>query len=93
VIADINAIPPLGVEGLDAEANGKEVLPYVFGIGALTIGKLKNKIEAELIKKASEQSKGIFDYKVAYEIAKQIIFQKREEQKKTETEPQKYWLP
>ena len=93
VIADINAIPPLGIEGLDTDSNGKEVLPHVFGIGALTIGKLKNKIEIELIKKASEQSKGIFDYKVAYEIAKQITFQKQEEQKKTKTEPQKHWLP
>jgi hypothetical protein len=93
VIADINAIPPLGVEGLDADMNGKEMLAHVFGIGALTIGKLKNKIEIELIKKASEQSNGIFDYRVAYEIAKQIIFQKHEEREKTEAEPQKHWLP
>lgn len=93
VVADINAIPPLGVEGLDLNDNGKEIMPYVFGIGALTIGKFKNKVETELIKKAAEEPKGIFDYKMAYEIAKKAILVKREEKKPPETEPPKYWLP
>lgn len=93
VVADINAIPPLGVEGLNSNDNGKELLPYVFGIGALTIGKFKNKVEVELIKKAAEDPKGVFDYKMAYEIAKKAILVKREEKKPSETEPPKYWLP
>lgn len=88
IVADVNAIPPLGVEGLKSEAEGEEILPNIFGIGALAIGKLKNKVEAELIKRAAEESKGIFDYKVAYEIAKKIILGK-----KREIEPEKYWLP
>jgi glutamyl-tRNA reductase len=53
IVADINAIPPLGVEGLKSKAEGEEILPNIFGIGALAIGKLKNKIEIELIKSAA----------------------------------------
>jgi hypothetical protein len=92
IVADINAIPPLGVEGLKSKAEGEEFLPNIFGIGALTIGKLKNKIEVELIKKAAEEPKGIFDYKMAYEIAKKLVIGKLEE-KKPKTEPEKQWLP
>ncbi len=93
IVADINAIPPLGVEGLDSNAEGNELLPNVFGIGALAIGKLKNKIETELIKKAAEEPKGVFDYRAAYEIAKKAVVGKPVERKAPEAEPQKYWLP
>jgi methylene-tetrahydromethanopterin dehydrogenase len=93
IVADINAIPPLGVEGLKSKAEGEEILPKIFGIGALAIGKLKNKIEIELIKKAAEEPKGIFDYKIAYEIAKKIISEKIGEKKTLKTETEKQWLP
>jgi hypothetical protein len=93
IVADINAIPPLGVEGLKSEANGEEILPNVFGIGALAIGKLKNKVEAELIKKAAEEPKGIFDYRMTYEIAKKAMLEKLEKKKTPKIEPEKHWLP
>lgn len=92
IVADINAVPPLGVEGLKSKADGEEFLPHIYGIGALAIGKLKNKVEVEMIKKAAEEPKGIFDYKVAYEIAKKLVTEKLEE-KKPKTEPEKAWLP
>ena len=93
IVADINAIPPLGVEGLKSEADGEEILPNVFGIGALAIGKLKNKVEAKLIKRAAEEPRGIFDYKMAYEIAKKTALEKLEEKKMPKVEPEKHWLP
>jgi len=93
IVADINAIPPLGVEGLDSNSDGEEMLPSIFGVGALTIGKLKNKVEVALIKGAAGEPKGIFDYKVAYEIAKKIVVEKRESKKGPEGEMQKHWLP
>jgi hypothetical protein len=93
IVADINAIPPLGVEGLNPNADGKEMLPNIFGIGALAIGKLKNKVEARLIKKAAEEPKGIFDYRIAYEIAKSTVAAKKEEEKGPEVEAPKHWLP
>jgi len=92
IVADINAIPPLGVEGIDPNADGTEIAPNVYGIGALTIGKLKNKIEAQLIKRAVEEPKGDFDHKTAYEIAKKIIAGKEEKQA-AQAEMPKYWLP
>jgi methylene-tetrahydromethanopterin dehydrogenase len=91
VVADINAIPPLGVEGLESNADGVEILQTIFGVGALVIGKLKNDVEAELIKRAAEEPKGIFDYKTAYEIAKKSMLEKPEKSQTVET--MKYWLP
>lgn len=73
IVADINAVPPLGIEGMKSTADGKEILPNVFGIGALAIGKLKSLTEAEMIRKAAEEPKGIFDYKIAYQIAKEAV--------------------
>lgn len=93
IVADINAIPPLGVEGLDSNDEGKEILPGVFGIGALAIGRLKNKTEAALINRAAEESKGVFDHTVAYEIAKEAVVEKLKEKKSPESKPQKHWLP
>ena len=72
VVGDINAVPPLGIEGLKPTDNDVEFLPGIWGIGALAIGPFKSQIEAELFKRAVESSKGILDYKVAYEIAKSI---------------------
>lgn len=93
VVVDINAIPPLGVENLRAEADGEQIVPSVLGVGALVVGKLKNKVEARLILRAAEEPRGIFDYKVAYEIAKNLVLEKRKEKKSDETEHQKHWLP
>jgi hypothetical protein len=93
IVADINAIPPLGVEGLDSNADGTEVAPNTYGIGALVIGKLKNKVESRLIKRAVEEPKGVFDYKIAYEIAKKATASKQEEKQAAQVEMPKYWLP
>jgi len=76
IVADINAIKPLGVEGLGSNDDGKEIKPGVFGIGALAIGKLKIKTETEMIKRATAEAQGLFDYSIAYTIAKDQILKK-----------------
>jgi methylene-tetrahydromethanopterin dehydrogenase len=76
IVADINAIKPLGVEGLGSNDDGKELKPGVYGIGALAIGKLKIKIEKEMITRATLEPQGLFDYAVAYEIGKNAIMKK-----------------
>jgi len=81
VVGDINAIPPLGVEGLKPTDENTEILPGVWGIGALSIGTLKNKVEAQLFKRAVEAPKGVFDYKTAYDIAKSMVLAKLEKTK------------
>jgi hypothetical protein len=93
IVADINAVPPLGVQGLDSNDDGREIIPGIFGVGALAIGKLKNKTEAALIRMAAEAPKGLFSYKEAYDIAKKTLLEKPKEKKTIVAEPTKYWLP
>lgn len=76
IVADINAIKPLGIEGLDSNDDPKELKAGLFGIGALAIGKLKIKVETEMIKRATEAPQGLFDYSIAYDIAKTQILKK-----------------
>jgi len=76
IVADINAIKPLGVEGLASNDDVKEIKPGVYGVGALAIGKLKIKIETEMIKRATNEPQGLFDYSIAYTIAKDQILKK-----------------
>jgi hypothetical protein len=78
VVADVNAVPPVGVENLDAQGDGVEVASGVYGVGALAIGALKNKVEAKLLTKAMESPKGIFDYKTGYQLAKGYVYKKLE---------------
>ncbi len=75
IVADINAITPLGVEGLGPN-DDKEMKPGTWGIGALAIGKLKIKTEMEMIKRATAEPQGLFDYAIAYTIAKDQILKK-----------------
>jgi hypothetical protein len=94
IVADINAIKPVGVEGLDSNDDGKE-LNKVFGIGALAIGKLKIKVETDMIKRATEAPQGLFDYAIAYDIAKGQILKKLAKAK-AEAAPKeqpKQWMP
>ncbi len=76
IVGDINAIKPLGVEGLGPNDDGKELKAGVCGIGALAIGKLKIKTETEMIKRATAEPQGLFDYSIAYTIAKEQILKK-----------------
>lgn len=76
IVADINAIKPLGIEGVNVNDDGKEVKAGVYGIGALAIGKLKIKTETEMIKRATAEPQGLFDYAIAYTIAKEAIMKK-----------------
>jgi len=82
VVGDINAIPPLGVEGLKPTDENVEFQPGIWGIGALSIGTFKNKVEAQLFKRAVEAPKGVFDYKTAYDIAKSMVLAKLQKTQK-----------
>ncbi len=95
IVADINAIKPVGVEGLDSNDDGKELVKNVFGIGALAIGKLKIKIETDMIKRATEAPAGLFDYSIAYDIGKTQILKKlaKAKAKAAPKEQPKNWLP
>jgi methylene-tetrahydromethanopterin dehydrogenase len=76
VFADINAIPPLGVEGMKPEDEMREIVSGMYGIGPIAIGKIKHKVEVELLRQAKEGGKGVFDYNVALDIARKQLSKK-----------------
>lgn len=63
VAADVNAVPPSGVAGLDAFDNGKPIAGSnsgAIGIGALAIGNVKYQVQSRLLKQMIEVDKPIF---------------------------------
>ncbi|MCW3996753.1 MAG: methylenetetrahydromethanopterin dehydrogenase [Candidatus Bathyarchaeota archaeon] len=73
VILDINAVPPLGVEGIDQKDDMREMLPGIFTIGALAVGELKHKLEKEILREAKSSGKDIYNYNVALPLARKLL--------------------
>ena len=73
VMVDINAVPPLGIEGMKLEDDMREIAPGIFGIGPLTIGKLKHKLEIEILREARKNGEGIYDYNSALQLARKLL--------------------
>ena len=73
VAADINAVPPAGIEGIDAMANGTALSGGALGIGALTIGQLKYQVQHELLKRM-RVAEGPLDIgvEVAFDLARSL---------------------
>jgi len=74
VAADVNAVPPAGVEGLavNADATPLDATKGV-GIGALAIGNVKYKVQAGLFRKMIESGKTVtFDFQDAFSLAREI---------------------
>jgi methylene-tetrahydromethanopterin dehydrogenase len=74
VVADVNAVPPAGVEGLDLHAAGVPIgETNVLGIGPLAIGNVKYQTEFGLFRKMIEAEKPVcFDFRDAFELARTI---------------------
>jgi hypothetical protein len=71
VLADVNAQPPLGIEGIQATDKGKDYNGKL-AFGALGIGGLKLKLHRGCIKKLFESSDGVFDAEEIYGLAKEM---------------------
>jgi methylene-tetrahydromethanopterin dehydrogenase len=74
IVADVNAIPPLGVEGVAVGDDGMQIeKSQVTGIGALAIGQLKYQIQHELLKRMlSAEQPQVFDFMSAYHLAREL---------------------
>jgi len=74
IVADVNAVPPPGVEGLDMTANGSEVNTRgTLGAGPLTIGNIKYKTEFGLFKMMIEATKPVcLDFRDAFTLAREL---------------------
>ncbi|MCD2181527.1 NAD(P)-dependent methylenetetrahydromethanopterin dehydrogenase [Rhizobium sp. GN54] len=74
VAADVNAVPPSGIEGLTANAKSDKLgETAAIGIGALTIGNLKYKTQSGLFKQMiSAEKPVIYDFQDAFALARSI---------------------
>ncbi len=74
VIADVNAVPPAGVEGLDLFMDGAPLSGCnALGIGALAIGDIKYKCESGMFKQMLASDKPLMlDFRHAYAMCKQL---------------------
>jgi methylene-tetrahydromethanopterin dehydrogenase len=73
-VADVNAVPPLGVAGLDLFADGTKIgAGATVGIGALAIGQTKYRTEFGLFRRMIESSKPLtLDFRDAFVLAREL---------------------
>lgn len=71
MVADVNAQPPLGLEGIEATDKGKQ-RDGVICFGALGIGGLKLKLHRACIGQLFESSDAVFDAENIYALAKEM---------------------
>jgi methylene-tetrahydromethanopterin dehydrogenase len=74
VAADVNAVPPAGIEGLDMMANGAEIGPHgALGIGPFAIGNIKYKTEFGFFQQMIAATKAVsFDFREAFQLAREL---------------------
>jgi methylene-tetrahydromethanopterin dehydrogenase len=74
VVADVNAVPPSGVEGVGVNDNGSPIEgTNAVGIGALAIGNVKYKTETGLFKQMIEAEKPVYlEFRDAYKLAQKL---------------------
>jgi hypothetical protein len=71
LLADVNAQPPLGIEGIEATDKGKDHYGKL-AFGALGIGGLKLKLHRACIGQLFEGSEAVFDAEEIYALAKEM---------------------
>lgn len=74
IVADVNAVPPPGVHGMELFMDG-EKLPDTdaLGVGALAIGDIKYKCESGMFKKMLTSDKPLaLDFRHAYQMCKEL---------------------
>jgi methylene-tetrahydromethanopterin dehydrogenase len=75
VAADVNAVPPAGIEGLGVHDDGAPLVgTSAVGIGALAIGNVKYQVESGLFRKMAEAEKPLYlDFGHAFQLAREIV--------------------
>ena len=74
LIADVNAVPPAGVEGVGVNDDAKPLAgTKAVGIGALAVGNIKYKTEAGLFDTMIQSEKPVYlDFREAYDLAQKL---------------------
>lgn len=74
VAADVNAVPPAGIEGLSVSDDGAELPGGALGIGALAIGGVKYKVQRGLLERMlSADHAVVLDFPDAFDLAQEVV--------------------
>ena len=79
VVGDVNAVPPLGVEGIKRMDNGEPLRcatnsPNAVGIGALAVGNVKYQLQNRLLALMLETEQPVYlDFRDAFEKARELV--------------------
>jgi len=74
VAADVNAVPPAGIEGLALHDKGSELEGGALGIGPLAIGDIKYKTESGLFQRMAASNKPLcLDFRDAFVLARELV--------------------
>lgn len=77
VAADVNAVPPLGIEGVGVHDMGVEIAntpQKALGLGALAIGDVKYKTHFKMFEMMKNTDKPLYlDHKKAFDVAREIV--------------------
>jgi methylene-tetrahydromethanopterin dehydrogenase len=74
LVADVNAVPPAGVEGLGVNADGAVLDGGALGLGALAIGGVKYRVAFGLLRRMIESDKPItLDFRDAFALARDLV--------------------
>ena len=75
VAADVNAVPPAGIEGLSVTDDGKALASGALGVGALAIGGVKYKVQRGLLERMMDSDRAaVLDFPDAFALAREIVF-------------------
>jgi len=77
VAADINAVPPLGIEGIKRSHFGEPLAfagtPDAVGIGALAVGNVKYQLQNSLLRSMLKTEEPVYlDFRAAFSKAREI---------------------
>lgn len=76
VAGDLNAVPPLGIEGVDLMDDGKPIagLEHAVGIGALAIGNVKYQVQHMLLEEMTTADKPLYlDFEQVFDKAREYV--------------------
>ena len=76
VAGDVNAVPPLGIEGIKRNDFGVPLIhaPHAHGVGALAVGNVKYQLQNEMLKLMLDTDKPQYlDFRQAYSKAKELL--------------------
>lgn len=86
VAADVNAVPPAGIAGVNIFAKGDSIensKSHAVGIGALAIGNIKYQVQNRLLKKMIEEDQPVFlHFEQAFEVARDYVNSSKQARKK-----------